>query len=78
MEIKDKITLDALSDRAVTIKTQRYIDENGTQVNVGDLHAVGYVNSEYGRRILQADVSDPYLSAILAIWGDTPKVGVSE
>lgn len=74
MEIKTKIALDALTAKSVTLKTQRYIEENGEEINVGDLHAKGYVNSEYGRGILLAEVTEPYLSAILAMWGDTPVV----
>lgn len=74
MEIKTYIGLDALNENSVTVKTQRYIEENGVQLNVGELHAKSYVNSERGRAELLEEVEEPYLSAVLAVWGDTPTV----
>lgn len=74
MEIKTKISLDILTEKSVTVKTQRYVDLNGEFLNVGELHAKAYVNSERGRAELYEEVADPYLAAVLAVWGDTPTV----
>lgn len=41
---------------------------------VGDIHRRAYVNSESGRADISKDLSEPYLSAVMNIWGDTPIV----
>lgn len=74
MEIKTKISLDILTEKGVTVKKQQYIELNGKELNVGELHAKAYVNSERGRAELYEEVTDPYLAAVLAVWGDTPTV----
>ena len=45
MEIKNKISLDALNENSVTVKTQQYVEINGEELNVGELHAKAYMNS---------------------------------
>lgn len=74
MEIKNKISLDALNENSVTVKTQQYIEVDGKALHVGELHAKAYMNSERGRAELAEDVPEPYLSAVLAVWGDESKV----
>ena len=74
MEIKNKISLDVLNENTVTVKTQLYIEVDGKALHVGELHAKSYMNSERGREELAEEVSEPYLSAVLSVWGDTPTV----
>ena len=74
MEIKNKISLDALNENSVTVKTQQYVEINGEELNVGELHAKAYMNSERGREELAEEVSEPYLSAVLSVWGEESKV----
>ena len=74
MEIKNKISLDALNENSVTVKTQQYIEVDGKALHVGELHAKAYINSEGGRAELMEEVFEPYLSAVLAVWGEEPKV----
>ena len=74
MEIKNKISLDALNENSVTVKTQQCIEVDGKALHVGELHAKAYMNSERGREELAEEVSEPYLSAVLAVWGDESKV----
>lgn len=69
-----EIKIDSLTNKGVTIKTQRYIVENDERLNVGEVHAKAYVNSERGRAELYEEVADPYLAAVLAVWGDAPTV----
>ena len=69
MDIKTRISLDVLNEYSVTVKTQQYIDIEGEELNVGELHARAYMNSERGRAELAEEVSEPYLSAVLAVWG---------
>ena len=74
MDIKTRISLDVLNEYSVTVKTQQYVDIEGEELNVGELHAKAYINSERGRAELAEDVPEPYLSAVLSVWGDEPKV----
>lgn len=74
MDIKTRISLDVLNENSVTVKTQQYVEINGEELNVGELHAKAYMNSERGRAELVEEVSEPYLSAVLAVWGEEPKV----
>lgn len=74
MEIKTEKSLELLNEKSVTVKTQQYIQVEGVNTNVGLPHAKAYINSERGRKELTEEVTEPYLSAILAVWGDIPKV----
>ena len=74
MEIKNKISLDALNENSVTVKTQQYIEVDGKALHVGELHAKAYANSERGRTELADEVQEPYISAVLAVWGEEPTV----
>lgn len=74
MDIKTRINLDVLNEYSVTVKTQKYMELEGEELNVGELHARAYPNSERGRAELAEDVPEPYLSAVFAVWGDEYKV----
>lgn len=74
MDIKTRISLDVLNEYSVTVKTQKYMELEGEELNVGELHARAYPNSERGRAELAEDVPEPYLSAVFAVWGDESKV----
>ena len=74
MDIKTRVYLDMLTENSVTVKTQKYIDIEGEELNVGELHARAYPNSERGRAELAEEVPEPYLSAVFAVWGDESKV----
>ena len=74
MDIKTRISLDVLNENSVTVKTQRYTVMDGEEVNIGEIRARAYPNSERGRAELAEEVPEPYLSAVLAVWGDEPTV----
>ena len=74
MEIQIEYSVDLLTQNSVTIKTKRYIEENGMRENVGLVHAEAYINSTRGREELINEVPEPYLSGVLAVWGDEPTV----
>ena len=74
MDIKTRISLDVLNEYSVTVKTQKYMELEGEELNVGELHARAYPNSERGRAELAEEVSEPYLSAVLSVWGEEPTV----
>lgn len=70
MDIKTRISLDVLNEYSVTVKTQKYMELEGEELNVGELHARAYPNSERGRAELAEEVPEPYLSAVLEVWGE--------
>ena len=70
----EKITLDMLTSDSVSIKKQKYTVVDGKEYPIGEPWRRAYVNSTQGKAQVQAEVPEPYLSAIMAVWGDTPTV----
>jgi hypothetical protein len=70
----EKIILDMLTQDSVSVKKQKYIEDGGIQYDVGQPSRCAYINTIRGRQEMQAGVPEPYLGAILAVWGDTPTV----
>lgn len=73
----EKITLDMLTISDVSMKKQQYVTIDGTEYPIGEPWRRAYVNSVQGRSQVQAEVPEPYRSAIFAVWGDTPTVSDS-
>ena len=69
-----KITLDMLTADSVSIKKQQYTVVDGKEYPIGEPWRRAYINSVQGRAQVQAEVPEPYLSAIMAVWGDAPTV----
>lgn len=74
MEIKEKKTVDMLTADSVSILTQRFIEIDGQDTQVGENHRVAYVNSADGRERIIAEQPEDVVSAVLAIWGNEPTV----
>lgn len=72
--MNEKLTLDTLTKDNVSIKKQNYTVVDGVEYQIGKLWSRGYTNSIVGRKEVQAEVSEPYRSAIMAMWGTTPTV----
>ena len=70
----EKITLDMLTQDSVSVKRQHYTTSDEQESAIGDPWRRAYVNSVQGRAQVQAEVQEPYLSAIMAIWGNTPTI----
>lgn len=70
------ISLDELSQDSVSVSTRKYIEEDGIRYFVGDIHRKAYVNSEEGRQEINQELQEPYLSAIMAVWGNIPTVEI--
>lgn len=69
-----KITLDMLTQDSVSLKKQQYAVIDGKECPVGEPWRRAYVNSINGRTRVQTEVTEPYKSAIFAVWGDVPTV----
>lgn len=74
MDTKFEYSVDILTPNGVTVKKQKYIEENGIREDIGMIHAKAYQNSATSREELVAEVPEPYLSGILTVWGDVPTV----
>jgi hypothetical protein len=70
----EKFSLDMLTETSVSVRTQKYIEDGGVEYAVGEPHRRAYVNSERGRAEIAANLQEPYLSAVMAVWGDSAKV----
>lgn len=69
-----EISIDNLNVYGVSVKTQRYIEIDGTKHYLNLTHRKAYSNSVYGRKELQKELAEPYYSAVMAVWGDEPTV----
>lgn len=70
----EKITLDMLTPESVSVKRQQYVEVGGVEYPIGEPHRRAYTNSAAGRAALEAELPEPYRSAVLAVWGDHPTV----
>ena len=75
--MQELISLDELNINSVSVVTRKYIEEEGVKYFVGDIHRRAYVNSEDGRKEINEELAEPYLSAVMTVWGDTPTVVIN-
>lgn len=75
--MKIKITLDSLCTDSVTVLTTRVFEENGEEYAFPP-HARAYYNHAKGREQLEAELTEPYLSAVFAVWGNEPTLEYEE
>lgn len=73
METNKIITLDLLTTDSVSVITelQTKIDD---KIYTLDTLRQAYVNSPLGRTAIIADLPEEYMTAIFALWGDTPTI----
>lgn len=72
--MQELISLDELNQNSVSVVTRKYIEEDGTKYFIGDIYRRAYVNSVDGRLEINNELEEPYLSAVMAVWGNTPTV----
>jgi len=68
--------LNGLNANSVSLLTTKVLEDGGETFRMPP-HTKAYINSSEGRAELLAEVTEPYLSAILAVWGDAPTVAPS-
>ena len=68
LEIETKITIDLLSVYSVSVKKERFYENE----RLGEPERRVYTNSPFGRKELEKNVEDPYYSAVMEIWGEEP------
>lgn len=75
--MKTEIILDALCGDSVTVLETKVFENDGEEYRMAP-HAKAYENSAAGREVLKTELAEPYLSAVLAVWGDTPTVSAAD
>ena len=68
MELKEKITLDALTKDSVSVLRQKFINLGGEDVQVGENVRNAFTNCEDDRKILKEQLSEDYYNAVMAVW----------
>ena len=74
MNISETKTVDMLTVDGVSVLTQKFIEIDGVNHQIGTNHRCAYQNSEQGRIKLINEQSSPVINAVLAMWGDVPTV----
>lgn len=72
--IKEEIALDELDIYKVSVETKQFAEINGVLYQLGEPHRRAYANSEADRVLIADELPEPYLSAVMAVWGDEPTV----
>lgn len=70
----EKVTLDMLTQNGVSLRKQQYTTVEELEYPIGEPWRRAYVNSVQGRKQVNAEVAEPYKTAIFAVWGDNPTV----
>lgn len=70
----EKITLDMLTQDSVSVKTQKYVEVEGTQYPIGEQHRKAYINSTRGRSEIENELPQEYKNAVFAVWGNEPTI----
>lgn len=74
MDVTTETVLDLLTPKHVNVLKTNWVIYNGKKTQLGSNFRKSYSNSNLGRSELIKDLEEPYLSAVLALWGDTPTV----
>lgn len=74
IETITKTTLDMLTVQSVSILKQEFAVINDVETQIGQNHRKAFVNSEKGRKAIAEYLTEPYLSSVMAVWGDTPVI----
>lgn len=71
--MKTEIIISLLTNHSVSILTITQMEYNGKTVEL-ERTRKAYDNSVTGREALSSEVGEPYSTAILEVWGDTPTI----
>lgn len=72
--IKQEISLDELDVYKVSVETKQFVEVDGVLYQIGTPHRRAYSNSSQDRILISEELAEPYLSAVMAVWGDEPTV----
>lgn len=72
--VKEEISLDELDVYKVSVETKQFAEVDGVLYQIGTPHRCAYSNSSQDRALIANELIEPYLSAVMAVWGDSPTV----
>lgn len=72
--MNEKIYLDKLTQDGVNLRKQQFTTVDGKEYTVGLPWRRAYANTTAGRDLVQAEVAEPYRTAIFAVWGESSTV----
>jgi hypothetical protein len=72
--MQEKITLEMLTQDGVNLKRQNVQILDGVEYPIGEPWRRQYMNSSSDRESVEAEIPEPYKTAIFAVWGDVPTV----
>ncbi len=78
MESYEKKTITNLTTDSVSILTQQFTEVDGEETQVGSNHRCAYENSESGRALLAEMEPAEVVTAVMAVWGETPTIELPE
>lgn len=70
MELKEKVTLDMLTQESVSVLKQQFITVNGVEMQVGSNERNSFSNTKEDREVLKNVLSDEYYTAVIVVWGE--------
>ena len=74
MNIKERKIIDMLTIYSVSIETDKFIELDGEEQQVGERHRIAYENSASSREKIQNEQPDFVVNSVFAIWGNEPTV----
>lgn len=72
--VDETMHIEFLNAKSVAFLKIQSTNIDGVDYQLGEPWAVSFENSTKGRESLAENIPDPFLSAVLAVWGDTPTV----
>ena len=76
--MKTKKIVDRLTEDGVCILTQKFVEDDGKMLQVGENHRRAYTNSITGRVEITENEPEDVVNAVMTMWGDEPTVVESE
>lgn len=72
--MEERIFLEELTNNKVSVLKKKYAVLDGTEYQIGEPHRCSYENSITGRKLISEELSEPYYSAVMLIWGNRPTI----
>ncbi len=70
----EKTYLDMLTQDNVSLRKQQFTTVDEVEYPIGQPWRRAYTNSISGRTAVQSEIAEPFKTAILTVWGDSPTV----
>ena len=76
--MKTKKIVDRLTEDGVSILTQKFVEDDGQMLQVGENHRRAYTNSITGRAEITENEPEDVVNTVMTMWGDTPTIDEAE